>query len=283
MAILVTRGNGPSGNKPEDPGALKIFSYKDGLLMNRASIAPGGGLNFQPRHLDFHPSKAWVFVSLERQNRIEVSEKLKDGTLSPDPLFVKDTVAEPDHVRTGQEAGTIHIHPNGRFVYVANRASGTADSRGNPVFVGGENSIAVFAINQNTGEPTLIQNIDTRGMTPRTFALDPTARILVAANQLPLVIGEGINARIVPPNLAVFRIRGDGKLDFVRTYDVDAHDGKMPPVNSTDHGPRIAAGSGIWVVSEHWPATLKIQALQCFRISRTNAAFDFSCNGRTLA
>src|SRR5205085_1340868 len=25
MVILVTRGNGPAGNQPEDPGALKIF------------------------------------------------------------------------------------------------------------------------------------------------------------------------------------------------------------------------------------------------------------------
>ena len=227
MVILVTRGNGPSGTKAEDPGALKIFSYTDGLLMNRASIAPGGGFNFQPRHLDFHPSRPWIFVSLERQNKIEVYQKLKDGTLSPEPFFIKDTVADPGHVRTGQEAGTIHVHPNGRFVYVANRASGTADSQGKPVFVGGENSIAVFAINQNTGEPMLIQNIDTRGMTPRTFALDPTARILVAANQLPLTTGEGINAKIVPPNLAVFRIRSDGTLRFIRTYDVDARGGKM--------------------------------------------------------
>jgi 6-phosphogluconolactonase len=227
MVILVTRGNGPSGNKPEDPGALKIFGYADGVLTNQASVAPGGGLNFQPRHLDFHPSRPWVFVSLERQNRIEVYEKLKDETLNPEPLFIKETVADPGHVRPGQEAGTIHMHPNGRFVYVANRASGTADSQGKPVFAGGENSIAVFAINQNTAEPTLIQNIDTRGMTPRTFALDPAGRILVAANQLPLTVGEGVNASTVPPNLAVFRIRGDGKLDFVRKYDVQAGGGRM--------------------------------------------------------
>jgi 6-phosphogluconolactonase len=227
MVILVTRGNGPSGNQPEDPGALKIFTYRDGLLMNRASIAPGGGFNFQPRHLDFHPSRPWVFVSLERQNKMEVYEKLKDETLSPEPLFIKDTVADPSHVRPGQEAGTIHMHPNGRFVYVANRASGTADSEGKPVFVGGENSIAVFAINQSTAEPTLIQNIDTRGMTPRTFALDPTGRILVAANQLPLSVGEGINARTVPPNLSVFRVRSDGKLDFVRKYDAETDGRKM--------------------------------------------------------
>jgi 6-phosphogluconolactonase (cycloisomerase 2 family) len=226
MVILVTRGNGPSGTKPEDPGALKIFSYRDGVLMNRASIAPAGGFDFQPRHLDFHPSRPWIFVSLERQNKLEVYEKLKDATLSAEPLFVKDTLADPGHVRPGQEAGTIHVHPNGRFVYLANRASGSADSQGRPLFVGGENTIAVFAVNQNTAEPTLIQSIDTRGMTPRTFALDPTGRILVAGNQLPLMVGDGINASTVPPNLAVFRVRDDGKLDFVQKYDVEADDGK---------------------------------------------------------
>jgi 6-phosphogluconolactonase (cycloisomerase 2 family) len=226
MVILVARGNGPSGSKPEDPGALKIFSYSDGVLMNRASVAPGGGFNFQPRHLDFHPSRPWVFVSLERQNKLEVYEKLKDETLNPAPLFIKDTLADPSHVRPGQAAGTIHMHPNGRFVYLANRASASADSRGKPLFAGGENTIAVFAINQNTAEPTLIQSIDTRGMTPRTFALDPTGRILVAANQLPLMLGNGVNRVAVPPNLAVFRVRDDGKLDFVRKYDVQTYDGK---------------------------------------------------------
>src|ERR1700722_9028078 len=62
--ILVTRGNGPAKGKPEDPGALKVFRYKDGILTNRASIAPNGGFGFQPRHLDFDKSGHWVFVSL---------------------------------------------------------------------------------------------------------------------------------------------------------------------------------------------------------------------------
>ena len=227
MVILVTRGNGPSGIKPEDPGALKIFGYDHGVLTNRESVAPGGGYNFQPRHLDFHPTRPWVFVSLERQSKIEVYQRLKDETLSPAPLFVKDTLADPGHAHTGQEAGTIHVHPNGRFVYVANRASGTADGRGMPVFSGGTNDIAVFAIDANTGEPTLIQNVDTHGMTPRTFALDPSARILVAANQLPFKTGEGASATTAPPNLAVFRVRDDGKLDYVRKYDVPTDGGRM--------------------------------------------------------
>ena len=130
MVILATRGNGPTATKPEDPGALKLFSYKDGLLANRVSIAPGGGFNFQVRHLDFHPSRPWVFVSLERQNKLEVFQKLKDGTLSRNPLFAKDTLTDPGNIQPGQALGTIHIHPNGRFVYLANRSSGTIDFGG---------------------------------------------------------------------------------------------------------------------------------------------------------
>jgi len=224
--ILVTRGNGPAPGKPEDPGALRIFDYNDGLLANRAAIAPGGGFNFQPRHLDFHPTQPWIFLTLERQNKIEVYKKLSDGTPSPEPLFIKETLADPEHVRPMQAAGTIHMHPTGKFVYLANRATSTTDFKGKPVFAGGENTIAVFAINQATGEPALIQNIDTRGMSARTFALDPSGRILVAANQIPLMVRDGSNVRTVPAGLAVFRVRADGKLDFVRKYDVQAGGGK---------------------------------------------------------
>ena len=227
MVILVTRGNGPTETKPEDPGALKIFGYKDGLLTNRLSIAPGGGFNFQSRHLDFHPSRPWIFLSLERQNKLQVYERLKDGTLSRNPLFSKDTLTDPSNVRRGQALGTIHVHPNGRFVYLANRASGTTDFQGKSVFAGGENSIAVFSIDQNTGEPTLIQNADTRGIHARTFALDPSGRILVAANMMQLPVREAKGVSAVPASLAVFRVRDDGKLDFVRKYNVDVGTGTM--------------------------------------------------------
>ena len=113
------------------------------------------------------------------------------------------------------------MHPNGRFVYLANRASGTTDFQGKSVFAGGENSIAVFAINEDTGEPTLIQNIDTRGFHPRTFALDPSGRILVAANQNQLLTRDGAGVKTVPASLALYRVHDNGTLAFVRTYDVE--------------------------------------------------------------
>jgi 6-phosphogluconolactonase len=216
MVILVTRGNGPTAAKPEDPGALKVFGYQDGLLTNRVSIAPDGGFGFQPRHLDF--SGPWVFVSLERQNKLEVYRKLPDGTLSSQPLFIKDSLAHPGNGGTSQVAGTVHVHPNGQFVYQANRASGTTGQSAVP---GGENTIAVYTINQKTGEPTRIQNIDTRGMTPRTFALDATGRILVAANQNAATVRDGDHVNALPASLAVYRVGSDGKLDFARKYDVE--------------------------------------------------------------
>jgi 6-phosphogluconolactonase len=225
--ILVTRGNAPTPTKPEDPGALKIFNYKNGVLSNRLSIAPGRGFGYQVRHLDFHPSGKWVFVTLERQNQIHVYGRMPDGTLSASPLFVKDTVKEPGKARGGQAPSSIHVHPNGRFLYVANRAGGTVQFEGKRVFGGGENTIAVFAINQETGEPTLIQSADTRGFSPRTFTLDSSGGFLAVANQSPLAVRDGAGVSTVPASLALFRVRADGQLEFAQKYNLETGGGKL--------------------------------------------------------
>jgi 6-phosphogluconolactonase (cycloisomerase 2 family) len=219
--VLVTRGNGPTERSPEDPGALKVFAYDDGgALKNRASVAPGGGFGFQARHIDFHPSRPWAFLTLERQNALNVF-RISGDSLDAAPLYSRTTLAEPANVRPGQTASSIHVHPNGRFVYVGNRASATIEFNGVRVAAGGENTIAVYSTDQNTGEPTLIQTIDTRGYHPRTFALDDAGRILVVGNQSPIAVRDGGGTRQVPASLAVFRVGADGKLTFARKYDVD--------------------------------------------------------------
>jgi hypothetical protein len=43
IVLLVTRGNNAAPGKPEDPGAIKTFRFKNGILANIASIAPGTG------------------------------------------------------------------------------------------------------------------------------------------------------------------------------------------------------------------------------------------------
>jgi 6-phosphogluconolactonase (cycloisomerase 2 family) len=219
-AILVTRGNSATPESPEDPGALKVFDYRHGVLSNEASIAPDTGLGFGPRHLDFHPRRPWVYVSLERESRL-YTYRLEKGRLAPDPAFRTATVSDPEHVTARQLAGTIHVHPNGRCVYVANRADGTVDFNGKRVFAGGENSIAVFAIDQITGEPTAIQFIDTHKVYPRTFHIDPSGRLLVAQHNRPVYFRDGDDVRLVPAGMTVFRIADDGTLAYQRVVDVE--------------------------------------------------------------
>ena len=222
-AILVTRSNEGTPEKPEDPGALKVFDYDNGLLTNEVSIAPNGGKEFGPRHLDFHPTKPWVYVSIETQNKM-YTYRIENGRLNPEILFRAETLAEPDNIRARQAAGTVHVHPNGRFLYGANRAEQTADFQGKKVFKGGENSIVVYAIDQSTGEPKPIQHADTHKLHPRTFHIDPSGRLLVAEHNAPVDVREGDTVKTVPAGLSVFRIGDDGKLTFVRAYDIDVGD-----------------------------------------------------------
>jgi len=219
-ALLVTRGNDAKPDKAEDPGAIKTFGFANGVLSNLASIAPGNGLGFGPRHLDFHPSRPWVFVSIERQNKLCVYT-LDAGTgLSRTPIFVRDTLADP-RPKVRQAAGAIHVHPSGRFVYVTNRASDLVESNGTKVVVNGENNIAVFAIDQATGEPTLIQTADGNAYELRTFGIEPSGRLLVAASIKPVPVRGADGIKTVPARLGVFHVGGDGSLALKRQYDVD--------------------------------------------------------------
>jgi 6-phosphogluconolactonase (cycloisomerase 2 family) len=220
QVILVTRGNNAPGDNPVNPGSLKTFAFKNGVLTQLAAIQPGDGMHFGPRHLDFHPTKPWVYVSIESQNKLYVYRRDAVTGLSREPIFIKETLSDPKSP-TRQAVGTVHIHPTGHTLYLANRASATVEFEGKKVFAGGENSIAAFSIDQSTGEPTLIQNIDGRGITLRTFGLDPTGHMLVAASQIPLPVRDGATVKMLSAGLAVYQVGADGKLNFVRKYDVD--------------------------------------------------------------
>lgn len=215
--ILVTRGNNATATKPEDPGAIKSFAFEDGNLRNLASIAPGNGLGFGPRHLDFHPNKPWVFVSIERQNKLYVYAIDEASGLSRQPLFVKETLSNPN-TPASQGAGAVHVHPNGKFLYLTNRTF-PAREGGREVSLGGEDNLVVYALDQNSGEPKPIQHIDGQGVQLRTFGIDASGRLLVAASIMPMLRSDGTT---VPAGLTVFRIaEKDGTLAFARKYNVD--------------------------------------------------------------
>jgi 6-phosphogluconolactonase len=212
--VLVTRGNNAGGGKLEDPGALKTFAFNDGVLSNLASIAPGNGLGFGPRHLDFHPAKPWAYVSIERQNKLYVYKFDTATGLARDPTFIKETLVDPA-APFHQGAGAIHVHPNGKFVYLTNRTFPADRGERDMSKGGGEDSVAVFAIDQQSGEPTRIQNLDGRGIQLRTFAIDPSGRLLIVASIMPLTTGT------LPAGITMMRIGADSRLEFLRKYNVD--------------------------------------------------------------
>ena len=219
--VVVDRGNKAEHGKPEDPGALRTFAFENGVLSNPQVVAPNGGYGFGPRHVDFHPEKPWMYVSDEKRSQLYMF-RMPGDRIESEAAYTCDTLRDRANAKPRQQPSTIHVHPNGRFVYIANRADHTVDFNGRKVFGGGENTITAFAIDSTTGEPRLIQHADTHSFHVRTFAFDPGGRLMVAASIKPMNVREGNDVTTVPARLSVFRCGPDGKLDFVRAYDVDA-------------------------------------------------------------
>ena len=82
--------------------------------------------------------------------------------------MVQNISALPDGFSGTSTAAEIHVHPSGRFLYSSNR---------------GHDSIAIFAIDPETGKLRSLGHQSTQGKTPRNFDLDPSGRYLLAANQ----------------------------------------------------------------------------------------------------
>jgi 6-phosphogluconolactonase len=119
-----------------------------------------------PRHLSFHPTKPWVVVVNEKSDSIDVLERdLANGKLSRKfgPISTLPSGADGG----ANTCADVHVHPSGKFVYASNR---------------GHDSIAVFSLD-DTGRPTLIENVPTGGRTPRNFTLDGAGNRMLVANQ----------------------------------------------------------------------------------------------------
>ncbi|MDA3822135.1 MAG: lactonase family protein [Bacteroidales bacterium] len=131
---------------PADPPTLK---------MN-----PGAG----PRHLTFHPNGKWIYVVNELACTVSLVEKTANQGLSLHSSY--STL--PVDFTEDNSCADIHISSDGKFVYASNR---------------GHNSIAIFAVDNGSGELQAIGHESTRGETPRNFSLTPDNTFLLVANQ----------------------------------------------------------------------------------------------------
>lgn len=232
--VLVTRGNNASGGRSEDPGALKLYSAQPEGLRDLASIAPGGGYGFGPRDIDFHPNGRWIYASLERQNRLQVFGFGPEG-IGAEPAHDLPTLADAASSRPRQLAGTLQVHPGGRWLYLINRADGVENWNGQEVFAGGENNIAVYGLDGSTGEARLLQHADTQSIYVRTFAIDASGSLLVAASVRGLPVRTGNDVSELGTALTMFRIQPDGRLQLLRRHAVDTQGRHQQWVGIVDH------------------------------------------------
>jgi 6-phosphogluconolactonase len=122
---------------------------------------PGSG----PRNLTFHPNSCWAYSANEMGNTIDaLAWDSSRGTLTR----LQNISSLPQGFTGPDEAATVRVDLNGRFLYVSNR---------------GADTMGVFSINQVHGTLRQIQQISCGGKTPRYFAIDPSDRWLLVANQ----------------------------------------------------------------------------------------------------
>lgn len=197
--LVCTRGNDAAPGRAEDRGGIAIYRIADGhlTLHGKLEMPPGAG----PRHLDFSRDGTRAYVAMERGNTLRVFS-LADGRPGAEPLADVTTLADPGAAPPGQRAGAIHLHPSERFVYVSNRGEVSAAPDGSVRAWAGENGIAAFRL--DGAVPVPIQHAPVHGLEPRSFAIDPAGRWLVAANQFA--------APDAPRALDLFAIGEDGRL-----------------------------------------------------------------------
>jgi 6-phosphogluconolactonase (cycloisomerase 2 family) len=138
-----------------------IFRFEDGRLeLNQAMPSRPGAA---PRHCVFHPTLPVLYVNNELDSTV-TSYRWRDGRI--EEIEVVATLPEGE---TGRNTtAEIGVAPDGRFLYVSNR---------------GHDSVAVFAIAQDSGRLSFFGCEPTGGRRPRFFTLDPAGDFLYAANQ----------------------------------------------------------------------------------------------------
>jgi 6-phosphogluconolactonase len=147
----------------------------------------------------FHPSDKFAYVLNELSSSIDIFEFdpvrgafiwiQTTSTLPEDTSYVRPSFdpSNPGKVPTGTNTtAEIRIHPTGRWVYATNR---------------GMDSVAMFAVEPDSGKLTSIGWVSSQGDIPRGMNLDPSGALLYVGNQ---------NS----DTIAVFRVNAEnGKLE----------------------------------------------------------------------
>jgi len=152
-----------------DLGLDKVFLHS--LDAGKATLAPHGfgsvAAGAGPRHFAFHPGGRHGYAVNELALTVTAfAFDPQAGTLTP--IQTLSTLPADVTDTKGFSTAEIVAHPSGKFLYASNR---------------GHDSIAMYAVDQATGQLTFQGVEPIRGKTPRNFVIDPTGKFLLAAGQ----------------------------------------------------------------------------------------------------
>lgn len=124
------------------------------------ATAPGAG----PRHIIFHKTLPYAYTIEELSGKVSAYSVGADGILKN----IQTITAHPKGYKGEIGSAAIKISADGRSLYASNR--------------GGSNTIASFAIDQESGKVKLQKIVSSGGKAPRDFAIDPADKFILSAN-----------------------------------------------------------------------------------------------------
>ncbi|MFC0562086.1 lactonase family protein [Halalkalibacter alkalisediminis] len=149
---------------------VDLGTDKMGIYQNEVGqLSPHSEFTFKPgtgpRHIQFHPNGKFAYANGELSSEvIALAYDSETGSFKE----IQYINSLPSSFEGESIGGALKISPDGNFVYASNR---------------GDDSIAVFSIDDQTGELSLVDHTSTGGEFPRDFTIDPTGAYLLAANQ----------------------------------------------------------------------------------------------------
>ena len=156
----------PSQGRLQGVGKITVFEVDSEAGNLREHFIAKARTGAEPRHCVFHPNNRFCYVLNEKDSTAALYEfDQENGTLTGKQI----TPTIPEDYTGDGWASAIDIDPQGCFLYVSNRK---------------HDSVTVFALNQENGHMTWVQNIATGGVQPRFITVSPDGEQLLAANEL---------------------------------------------------------------------------------------------------
>jgi 6-phosphogluconolactonase len=143
---------------------IYVYPFNPGsrTLEGKAFPTPPGKA---PRHMVYHPRAPYFFITNERE--ASVSSFHFDSNTG-EVRQVQTSATIPDGYSGPRVSpSNIAMHPNGKFIYAANR---------------GDDSLAIFGIDEASGRMTPVNTVKCGGRGTREMKFEPSGRYLFVCN-----------------------------------------------------------------------------------------------------